>query len=91
MNYPVAVLEFVTMLTLPRRHTEAELQLARRVAQQLGSEDLHVFWSDGLPSPQVRPPASPTVAQGLAVVAAVIGVLASALGSRRPRPQPPSS
>lgn len=77
------------MLTLPRGHTPFELQLARQVAQELGSEDLHVFWSAGPHRLQVRPPAVPSLAQGLAVVGAVIGVLASALGSRRPRPQRP--
>ena len=72
------------MLTLPRGHSESELQMARRLAQQLESEDLHVFWSESRRSPRVRPPVLPSLAQGLAVVGAVIGALASALGSRRP-------
>lgn len=75
------------MLTLPRGHSEVELQLARRVAQQLDSEDLHVFWSDAPRPRRVRPPAKPGLAQGLAVMGAVIGALASAVNSRRPRPQ----
>ena len=74
------------MLTLPRGHSEVELQLARRVARQLGSEDLHVFWSDGPRHRRVRPPAKPSLAQSIAVVGAVIGALASAVSSRRPRP-----
>ncbi len=89
MNYPAAVLESLPMLTLPPGHSRSELALARLVARQLGSEDLHVFWSDGLPPPQVRAP-SLGLAQGLTVLAAVIGVLATALGSRRPRPQSPT-
>ena len=73
------------MLKLPRGHSEFELELARSVAHQLGSEDLHVFWSARPLSPRVRPPALPTLAQGLAVVGAAIGALASAVSSRRPR------
>lgn len=75
------------MLTLPRGHSEVELQLARRVARQLDSEDLHVFWSDGPRPRRVRPPATPSLAQGIALVGAAIGALASAVNSRRPRPQ----
>ena len=33
------------MLTLPAAHTESELELARLLAEALGSEELHVFWS----------------------------------------------
>jgi hypothetical protein len=79
------------MLTLPRGHSQSELALARLVARRLGSEHLYVFWSDGLPAPRVRAPESLGLAQGLTVLAAVIGVLASALGSRRARPQSPSA
>ena len=77
------------MLTLPRGHSQYELQLARQVAQQLGSEDLHVFWSAGPPAPQVRLPALPNLAQGRAVLGAVIDALSAALGSRRARSQHP--
>ena len=34
------------MLTLPASHTDEELELARLIAEMLGSEELHVFWSD---------------------------------------------
>ncbi|MDQ3645126.1 MAG: hypothetical protein M3356_06445 [Actinomycetota bacterium] len=77
------------MLTLPRGHSESELALARLLARRLRSEELYVFWSAAPPPPQVRPPESLSLAQGLTVLAAVVGVLASALGSRRQRPQPP--
>jgi hypothetical protein len=33
------------LLTLPASHTESELELARLLAEALGSEELHVFWS----------------------------------------------
>ncbi len=89
MNYPAPALEFGSMLKLPRGHSESDLELARRVARQLGSGDLHVFWSDSLPSPRLRPPALPSLAEGLAVVGGALGALASAFNARRPRPQRP--
>jgi len=73
------------MLKLPRGHSRYELQLARQVAEQLGSEDLHVFWSEGPPRVRVRPPPVPSLAKTLSAFGTVIGVLTSALGSRRPR------
>jgi len=33
------------LLTLPADHTDSELELARLIAELLGSEELHVFWS----------------------------------------------
>ncbi len=79
------------MLTLPRGHTRSELALARLVARRLGSAELHVLWSDGPPPPRVPARESLSLGQGLTVLAAVIGVLASALGPRRPGPQPPGA
>jgi len=77
------------MLTLPRGHSQYEFELARQVAEQLGSEDLHVFWSEGQRRLRVRPPGVPSLAKSLAAFGTVIGVVTSALGSRRPRlPRP---
>jgi hypothetical protein len=73
------------MLVLPVGHSDFELDLARRVARQLRSEDLHVFWTDR-PSPARRAVALPTRGQALAALGAAIGALATALGSRRARP-----
>ena len=75
------------MLMLPAGHSESEADLARRIARQLGSDDLHVFWSDRPVAASPLPQQLPTLGQGLAVLAAVVGALASALGSRRPRAQ----
>ena len=72
------------MLVLPAGHSESDLELARHVASRLGCGDLHVFWSEGPARPAV-PYELPTLGQGLAVLAAVVGALASALGPRRPR------
>ena len=33
------------LLTLPADHTDSELELARLLAEALGSDELHVFWS----------------------------------------------
>jgi hypothetical protein len=33
------------LLTLPASHTDTELELARLIAELLGSDELHVFWS----------------------------------------------
>ena len=33
------------MLTLPASHSRAELDLARRIADRFGLEELHVFWT----------------------------------------------
>ena len=33
------------MVTLPTRHTKGELELALRLAEALGSAELHVFWT----------------------------------------------
>jgi hypothetical protein len=75
------------MLVLPVGHSDSELDLARRVARQLGTEDLHVFWSDRS-LPARRTGAHPTRGQALAALGAAIGALAtvaSALGSRHTR------
>ena len=72
------------MLVLPAGHSDSELDLARRVAHRLGCGDLHVFWSERPAVASARPQQLPTLGQGLAVLAAVVGALASALGSRRP-------
>jgi len=33
------------VLTLPASHTDDELELARRLAETLSCEELHVFWT----------------------------------------------
>lgn len=48
------------LLTLPASHTDSELELARLLAEALGSEELHVFWSalESAPCPAPDPKAS---------------------------------
>jgi hypothetical protein len=68
------------MLTLPACHTDQELALARSIARELDSEDLHVFWSERLllGAAAVR---EPSAVSGAALAFAAIGALVDALAT----------
>ncbi len=65
-------------LTLPGRHSSAELALARDIARELDLGELHVFWS-AVPAPA---PAVPPLVRALAAVGSLLERLA---GEPRPR------
>ncbi len=66
------------MLTLPPGHSEAELELAHRVADRLLSEELHVFWTDG---PFEEEPELPVFGLTLMAIGMVFTALTSTLTS----------
>ena len=74
------------MLAMPAGHSQAELEMARRISRHLGSAELHVLWCSGPPDAGSLPPAAardvPTLARGLALFGAVLEAAASALGRR---------
>ena len=72
------------MLTLPACHTTRELALARRIASDLESDELHVFWSERLIRSAAPPAPSSlsTAALAVAAVGALIDALTSALAPR---------
>lgn len=69
------------MLTLPANHLEGELDLARSIARELGSTELHVFWTAAPPLQRV-PPLSAR-ASVLVVFEALIDALGELLTPRR--------
>ena len=65
-------------LTLPARHSAAELARAREIARELDLGELHVFWSRISP----EPPAVPPLIKALAAVGSLLERLAGADRSR---------
>lgn len=65
------------MLTLPASHSRAELELARRIAERLGSGELHVFWT----ACPARTPAEPQEVRLLRTTLAAIGAFFGTLTS----------
>ena len=59
-------------LTLPGRHSAAELELARKIAGELELAELHVFWSKS----SQAPPAVPPLIRALAAVGSLLERLA---------------
>ena len=73
------------MLMLPTCHSEAELELARRIGAELESAELHVFWTEQRAEPRrpAAPELPPGLVRGLALVGAVIEAVSSVIGPRR--------
>ena len=67
------------MLTLPASHSRAELDLARRVARNFQSEDLHVFWTASPLPPRSAQPELPVFGMAVAAIGAFFDSLTSTL------------
>ena len=70
---------------MPAGHSEAELDLALRVARHLGSGELYVLWREGSEEPVGaelvhRPHPEPPLSRGLALMGAVLEAAAAVLG-----------
>ena len=67
------------MLTLPARHSRAELALARQVARNFQSEDLHVFWTASPLPPRNAQPELPVLGMAIVAIGAFFDSLTSTL------------
>ena len=70
------------MLTLPAHHLEGELDLARSIAQEIGSAELYVFWTAARPVQRV-PHAVTARASVLVVFEALMEALGELFAPRR--------